>query len=278
MYTQHELNQKITAIHQFILAKLPHNVDLKLGIILGSGLGELVDSIEEKIVIPYKDIPHLPLSTAPGHAGNLVIGKLANTWVMVMQGRLHVYEGYSPIEATLLIRAMKLLGIDRLFITCAAGGLNLNFSAGQIMLIRDHINLSGVNPLVGENLTNFGPRFPVMFDVYTPQLINLAQQTALKLNLQVQTGVYAGILGPAYATRAELQFLINNGCDAIGMSVVHEAMIAAHSGMEILGLAAITDMALPYGGHSHASGEEVVSSGKKIQAQFMQLLMAIIAN
>jgi purine-nucleoside phosphorylase len=278
MQTGQELNNKINAIHQFILTKLPNQINLELGIILGSGLGQLVDGVEQKIVIPYQEIPHLPISTAPGHAGNLVIGKLSGKWVMVMQGRLHVYEGYSPIDATLLIRVMKLLGIGKLVITCAAGGLNTNFKAGQIMLISDHINFSGANPLLGENLSNFGPRFPVMFDVYTPRLITLAQQVALQLNFHLNVGVYAAILGPAYATRAELQFLINNHCDAIGMSVVHEAMIAAHSEMEVLGLAAITDMALPYSGHGHSSGDEVVSSAKRIQAQFKQLLLAVIAS
>ena len=275
MYDASTINQQINDMVKFIKTK--SNIVPELGMILGSGLGELTNDITDKITIPYKDIPHLPVSTAPGHAGNLILGTLGGKSCVVMQGRLHIYEGYSPIAATLLVRAMKYLGVSTLFITCAAGALNNTFKAGDIMLINDHINFSGTNPLLGENLTNFGPRFVGMFDVYTPELRVLASNIAVANNIHLCQGIYAAILGPAYATRAELQFLINNHCDAIGMSVVHEAMIAAHSGMKILGLAAITDMALPYASH-HATEQEVIESGKRTQVKFKKLLLEIMTN
>lgn len=274
MFTSaNDLNHKVNDILDFIRSKI--TVKCELGMILGSGLGELVNQIEDAVTISYKDIPHLPSSTAPGHSGNLIFGKIQGKSVVVMQGRLHVYEGYSPIEATLLVRVMKLLGVKDLIITCAAGGLNDLFTAGDIMLITDHVNFSGTNPLVGENLDNFGPRFIGMFDIYTKKLQTLATQEALDLKIKLCSGVYAAILGPMYATRSELQLYIDSNCDAIGMSVVHEAIIAAHAGINILGLAAITDMALPYSNH-HATGEEVIESGKKIQGNMIKLLNNII--
>ncbi len=273
MNNANTLNQQITDIVNHISSRITHKP--QFGMILGSGLGELVNDIEDKIVIPYKDIPHLPVSTAPGHAGNLVLGKLGGKDFMIMQGRLHIYEGYSSQIATVLVRAMKLIGVGTLFITCAAGGLNNSFNAGDIMLINDHFNFSGTNPLIGENLNNFGVRFPGMFDIYTPELRDLALSVATHNHIRLCSGVYAAILGPAYATRFELQFLINNHCDAIGMSVVHEATIAAHCGMKILGLAAITDMALPYATH-HATEQEVINSGKQSQAKFKTLILEIL--
>ncbi|MFN8770118.1 MAG: purine-nucleoside phosphorylase [Neisseriaceae bacterium] len=269
-----DINNKIMDITNFILSKSDHKAEF--GLILGSGLGEsLANTVEDKTVIPYKDIPHLPNSTAPGHAGNLILGKLGGRNFIIMQGRLHIYEGHSPADATLLIRAMKLLGVEKLFITCAAGGLNGSFNVGDIMLITDHINFSGTNPLIGENLNNFGARFPSMFDIYTPELQEIAYQAAKNININLCRGVYASILGPLYATRAELQFLINNHCDAIGMSVVQEAIVAAHSGMQILGLAAITDMALPYSVH-HATQDDVLNAAYNNQTKFKFLILEII--
>jgi purine-nucleoside phosphorylase len=270
-----DINNKIYDIINFINSKV--SIKLDLGMILGSGLGDLVNQVTDKIIIPYEQIPHLPSSTAPGHSGNLIFGKFNNKNIMVMQGRLHVYEGHDPKDATLLVRVMKLLGINNVIITCAAGGLNNTFMAGDIMLITDHINFSGTNPLVGENLNNLGPRFVGMFDIYTKRLQQLAYETALELKISLKNGIYAAILGPTYATRAELQFYINHNCDAIGMSVVHEAIVSAHCGMNILGLAAITDMALPYADH-HATGEEVIESGKKIQANMIRLLNNIVPH
>lgn len=276
MLSANALNQQIDDIVEFITSK----VDIKpqIGLILGSGLGAVADSIngEAQTKIPYSDIPHIPVSTAPGHAGNLIIGKLGGKNVIAMQGRLHLYEGNTPQAATILVRAMKRLGVETLIITAAAGGLNHNFSAGEIMLITDHINFTGQSPLTGQNLSNFGPRFCNMFDIYTKELQILARQIALKNHLQLFQGVYASIAGPQYGTRSELQMLINHNCDAIGMSVVPEAIVAAHSSMKILGLAGITDMALPHATH-HATEEEVVIAGKKL-ADKMKLLISEILH
>lgn len=273
------INQQIDDIVEFIKSKV--NIQPQIGLILGSGLGVVADSIDGEMTKPYtkisyKDIPHIPASTAPGHAGNLVIGQLGGKNVIAMQGRLHLYEGNTPQTATLLVRVMKKLGVEVLFITAAAGGLNYHFKAGQIMLITDHVNFTGQSPLTGENLSNFGPRFCNMFDIYTDHLQELTKKTALKNQIPLCQGVYAAIPGPQYATRAELRWLINNNCDAIGMSVVLEAIVAAHARMKILGLAAITDMALPYAVH-HATEEEVVIEAKKT-AEKMRILITEIAR
>jgi len=266
------LNQKIDDIVEFILKKA--KIQPQIGLVLGSGLGAIANDIEADLIIPYSEIPHIPESTAPGHSGNLVIGKLAGKNFIAMQGRLHLYEGYSPQTATLLIRVMKKLGVNTLFITAAAGGLNYHFHTGEIMLITDHINFSGHTPLLGENLSNFGPRFPVMFDIYTESLQKIAKRAAIDNRIQLCQGVYAGILGPQYATRAELNFLIQNKCDAIGMSVVQEAIIAAHCNMQILGLAAITDMALPYTLH-HATELEVVEQANLAKERVRTLITEV---
>jgi purine-nucleoside phosphorylase len=267
------LSQKIQEITQFLQDKITQKP--QIGLILGSGLGELVNSIQDKIVIPYTEIPHLPRASAPGHAGNLILGKIGNKQFITMQGRFHLYEGHSPQNATILVRVMKNLGVNTLFITCAAGSLNREYNAGDIMLITDHFSLFGASPLTGANLDEFGPRFPGMFDIYTENLQKIAIEVATKEQIRLNKGVYGLISGPAYATRTELQALINNGCDAVGMSVTHEATVAAHANMQILGLAALTDMALPYANH-HANENEVIEMGKKISIKFKTLIMGII--
>lgn len=266
-----QIDNIVTIISKYV------NKDNKpqIGMILGSGLGDIIQNVKNPIIIPYKDIPGVPVSTAPGHAGNLVFGELYGKQLVIMQGRLHTYEGHSPQESTVLIRAIQKIGVKTLIITCAAGGLNHQFNQGDLMLLTDHINFSGVNPLVGANLDEFGPRFPGMFDIYTPKLQAIAIKSALKLGITLQKGIYAGILGPAYATRAELQFYINNNCDAIGMSVIGEAFVAAHGNMQILALAAITDMALPYA-VSHANGNEVVEAGKQISSKLTSLIKEVL--
>lgn len=267
------LSQKIKVITQFLQGKMTHKPEI--GLILGSGLGDFINNIENKITIPYTDIPYLPKVSAPGHAGNLILGTIGNKQFITMQGRFHLYEGHSPQKATMLVRVMKNLGVDTLFITCAAGSLNREYNAGEIMLITDHFSLFGASPLAGANLNEFGPRFPGMFDIYTPSLQKTALEVATKEQIRLNKGVYGLLPGPAYATRTELQALINNGCDAIGMSVTHEAMVAAHAGMKILGLAALTDMALPDSSH-HADENEVIEMGKKISLKFKALIMEII--
>ena len=230
------------------------------GMILGSGMGAMAEEVENATVIPYSEIPHFGESTAPGHAGNLVLGTLSGKAVVMMQGRLHTYEGYSQQQVTQPVRLMKALGAHTLVVTCASGGLHYNHKAGDLMLIRDHINYTGSNPLVGHNSDDDGPRFPVMFDAYTPALREVAHQTALEENIRLHEGIYCGITGPVFFTQAELRILMKWGADAIGMSTVPEVIMAVHQGMKVLGLALISDIAIPDTGH-HASGEEVLRVG-----------------
>ncbi len=248
-----------------------------VGMILGSGLGELAQDVEDATVIPYGDIPNFTVSTAPGHAGNLVFGRLSGQDVMLMQGRLHTYEGYSQQQVTFPVRAMKAMGCGTLVVTCASGGLNKAFKGGDIMLISDHINLTGSNPLIGPNDPDVGPRFPVMFDAYRPELRALALQAASSQGIRLQEGVYAGIQGPVFFTRAELRYLQIIGADALGMSTVPETIVAVHSGMKVLGLALISDLALPDATH-HATEQDVLDTVYKTAKVFRGLVKEILAT
>ncbi len=263
----------LSAIAGHVLAQSA--VKPEYGIILGSGLGSLAESAQNAQVIPYAEIPHFPLSTAPGHAGNLVTGQLGGKNVVMMQGRFHTYEGYTQQQVTLPIAVMKAMGVHTLIVTCASGGLNYNFAAGDLMLIRDHINFTGSNPLIGPNDDDLGPRFPVMFDAYSPALRQVAHQVALKQGLRLHEGVYCGITGPAFFTPAELRMLMQWGCDAIGMSVVPEVIMGVHRGLKILGLALISDMAIPDTGH-HATGDEVLRVVRESSAKFSRLLVSVL--
>ena len=214
----------------------------RVGIILGSGLGGIADEIENKVEIPYREIPHFACSTAPGHKGQLVCGTLNGAYVLCMQGRLHYYEGHSMQSILFPIRVMKLLGIETLIVTNAAGGVNLDFRAGDLMLIEDHINFLP-NPLIGPNDAEFGPRFCDMTYTYTPALRELAQQTAQKMNISLRHGVYMAVTGPNFETPAEIRAFRTLGADAVGMSTVPEALVAAHCGMTVTGVSCITNMA-----------------------------------
>jgi len=247
----------------------------EIGIILGTGLGTLADHIENRIIIDYKDIPQFPVSTVEGHAGRFIFGDLEGKKVLAMQGRFHYYEGYSMKEVTLPIRVMKKLGIDILILTNACGGLNEAFSPGDLMLIKDHINLMGDNPLIGPNLSEFGPRFPDMSQVYNPQFIEICKNIASKLNINIQEGVYAAISGPYYLSKAELRMLIKIGADAVGMSTVPEAIAARHCNIKILGLSCITDMAIPDTLVS-LTHEEVLRVAELTKPQFINLLKQFI--
>lgn len=260
---------------EFIKSKT--NLNPEYGLILGSGLGELGDEVEEKVVISYKDIPHFMESTAPTHAGNLVIGKLAGKTVLVMQGRMHLYEGYESKDVTLPVRVMQKMGIKTLIATCASGGLNRNFKAGDLMLIKDHLNFMSANPLTGPNDNDMGTRFPVMFDCYTPSLREVAKKAALENKIYLHEGTYFAIPGPVFFTRAELRYAIQSGGDAIGMSMVQEVIAAAHSGMKVLGIANITDMALPDAEH-HSTEAEILATAKKSGPVFRQLIKAILSG
>ncbi|GAI17283.1 unnamed protein product, partial [marine sediment metagenome] len=212
--------------------------------ILGTGLGRLAEDIEEKEIIPYSEIPNFPVSTVQSHSGNLVLGKLGNKEVVAMQGRFHYYEGYSLKEVTFPVRVMKKLGADTIIISNAAGGMNRFFKRGDLMLITDHINLFGDNPLIGPNDEELGPRFPDMSEAYSQKLIELAKKVALKEKIRLREGVYVGLTGPTLETPAEYRFLISIGADAVGMSTVPEVIVANHMGMKVLGISCITDLAI----------------------------------
>jgi purine-nucleoside phosphorylase len=267
--------QKIQESVEYIRSK--SSVQPRAGVILGSGLGPLAKEVTNATVIPYTEIPHFPTCTAPGHAGNLVLGELGGKPVVLMQGRFHTYEGYSQQEATYPVRVLKALGIDTLIVTCATGGLNYRFKAGDLMLIVDHINLTGSNPLVGPNDPDQGERFPVMFDAYRPELNALAHKVAVKEGFYLQEGVYAGITGPAFFTKAELRFLIKIGADTIGMSTVPEVIVATHAGIKVLGIGTITDMALPDSG-THATEAEVLAVAREAGPKLQRLITGVLAE
>lgn len=228
-----------------------------IGIILGSGLGSLVDIMEERTVIPYKEIPNFPQSHVEGHAGNLVIGRIGQEIIAAMQGRFHYYEGFTMKEVTYPIYVMKLLGIENLIVTNACGGINRDFVPGDLMLLTDYINMLGNNSLIGENDERFGVRFPDMSEAYSRELMQKAERTAERLGLSYQKGVYAIFSGPCYETAAEIRAYERLGADAIGMSTVPETIAANYLGMKVLGIACITNMAtgLAKTKHSH---EEVM--------------------
>jgi purine-nucleoside phosphorylase len=217
----------------------------RIGIILGTGLGGLVEKINIKNIVEYKSIPYFPVSTVEGHAGRLIHGDLSGKEILVMQGRVHFYEGYSLAKVTFPIRVMKKLGIEILIISNAAGGLNPLFSAGDVMVINDHINFTGQNPLIGPNLAEFGPRFPDMSAVYDQNLIALFEEAALEKKVKINKGVYVGVIGPSLETPAETRFLRMMGADAVGMSTIPEVIVAAHCGLRILGISAISNINLP---------------------------------
>jgi purine-nucleoside phosphorylase len=247
----------------------------ELGVILGSGLGAFADLIEEKQVIPYKDIPHFPTSTVEGHAGQLVFGKAAGRKVVVMQGRFHYYEGYTMHEVTFPIRVMQVLGVTGLVVTNAAGGINTDFHPGDLILIKDHLNLMGDNPLRGVNLSNLGPRFPDLSEAYNKDWRQKALVVAKELGMILQEGVYAAMSGPYYETPAEIRFLRASGADMVGMSTVPEVIVANHGGMRVLGISCVTNMAagiLP----QKLSHAEVMETAGRIEKQFVRFVQALV--
>lgn len=253
-----------------------------IGLILGSGLSPLAAEIAGATDIPYGDIPHFPVSGVEGHAGRLVMGELAGKSVLVMQGRTHFYEGYSVQHITLPVRTMQLLGVKTLIVTNAAGGVNPNFQAGNLMLITDHINMLGFggnNPLRGPNLAELGPRFPSMTHAYSQRLLKLARQVAADLNLTLQTGVYVCLAGPAFETPAEIRFLHTIGADAVGMSTVPEVIVANHGGLEVLGISTITNVAIhDPSSEAETTHEEVLETGQIVGPKLMALLKGVVAR
>jgi purine-nucleoside phosphorylase len=238
-----ELRQQIQEATSVLRQKT--RIEPEIGVILGTGLGGLAEEIEKEAVISYTEIPHFPVSTVESHAGRLIFGHLGGKRVMAMQGRFHYYEGYTMKQITFPVRVMKALGCHTLVVSNACGGLNPLFSAGDLMIITDHVNLLGDNPLIGPNDDNLGPRFPDMSEPYTTALIALAEQVALEEKLRVQKGVYVALPGPNLETRAEYRFLRYIGADVVGMSTAPEVIVAVHANMRVLGISVITDSCLP---------------------------------
>ena len=250
----------------------------KIAIILGSGLGSLADSLENPVFISFNDLPHWPVSTVPGHAGRLVIGKLEGQSVMVMQGRIHFYEGYTMQQVTLPIRVMQRLGIETLVVTNAAGGVNPEFMPGDLMLITDHINfvgLAGFNPLFGPNVDELGPRFPDMSQAYDRELIKLARLAATESSVELREGIYIGLSGPSFEGPADLRFLRLIGADAVGMSTVSEVTVARHGNTRVLGISGISNKA-NLDGSSITTHEEVLEAGRVIAPKMERLIRSIL--
>jgi len=250
----------------------------KIAIILGSGLGHLADLVDGGIYVPYRDIPHWPQSTIPGHVGRLVAGKLAGKPVLVMQGRAHYYEGYPMGQLTLPIRVMQRLGIGQIIVTNAAGAINPDFSAGDVMLITDHINLvgmTGLNPLRGPNLSEFGERFPDMSQAYDRELMSICRDVAKQESITLREGVYAWLSGPSFESPADLRFLRTGGADAVGMSTVPEVIVARHGKTRVLGLSGISNKA-NLDGSTITTHEEVLEAGKVLVPKLSALVLGTL--
>lgn len=243
----------------------------KVAVILGSGLGEFADALEEKQVIPYFELPHFPAASVQGHAGRLVLGKLDGQPVAAMQGRVHFYEGYAPWQVAFPTRVLCALKIKTLVVTNAAGGINLSFKVGDLMTITDHLNLTGWNPLVGSNDERFGPRFPDMSRTYDPELQKLLHGCATQDGVALRQGVYVGLSGPSYETPAEIRMLRQLGGDAVGMSTVPEVITAAHMGVKVAGISCITNLAAGIGDGA-LSHDEVSETANKVKHVFGRLL------
>ena len=266
---------KIREAVSFLQSKIPFPP--KVGLITGTGLGDLTRNVEVHVRIPYQEIPHFPVSTIVGHKGTLVMGRLGTRPVMAMEGRFHVYEGYSPEEVVFPVRVMASLGAEFLFISSAAGGLNPLFEPADIMAVTDHINLTGRNPLIGPNLDSLGPRFPDMSQVYDPVLIDMARQKAKELGIDLKQGAYVGILGPSLETPAETRFLRMAGADAVGMSTVLEVIAAVHCGLRVMAIVAITNVNLP-DRMKKISIEEVIATAGKAGAKLAPVLEGVISS
>jgi purine-nucleoside phosphorylase len=267
------LKNQITEAVEFIRTK--SDAKPGIGIILGTGLGGLVKEIKKEVVIDYADIPHFPVSTVESHHGKLIFGTLAGKKVVAMQGRFHLYEGYSLKQVTFPVRVMNFLGVESILVSNAAGALNPLFHKGDVMLISDHINLLGDNPLIGPNDDELGPRFPDMSEAYSKDLIALAEDAALDLKIRVQKGVYAAMQGPNFETKAEYRFLRTIGADAVGMSTVPEDIVAVHMGMNVLGFSILTDECFP-DALKPASLEDVLKVAAKAEPRMTAIMKEVV--
>lgn len=261
------------AAAQFVLQRT--RLRPKIGLVLGSGLGAFADALTDACAVPYSEIPSFPQSTAIGHAGRLVVGKAGDVAVAAMQGRVHQYEGYSAQQVAFPIRVFGRMGIRAVILTNAAGGINRSYSQGALVLIRDHINLQGTNPLVGPNEERFGVRFPDMTHAYCKQYREIAREAAAKLDLPLHEGIYAALLGPSYETPAEIEYLRRIGADLVGMSTVAEVIAARHMGINVLAISCVTNMAAGILDQplSHA---EVMETGERVRGIFEALLKAVL--
>lgn len=267
---------KIQSAAEYIRAQVSFRPTL--GLVLGSGLGDYADTLEDAVRIPYAQIPNFPVPSIPGHTGALVFGRKCGQEVVVMQGRIHYYEGLPQRQITLPIRVLAALGVKTVVLTNACGGVNLNFRPGDLMLISDHINLSGDNPLIGPNLDAFGPRFPDMSDLYTASLRRAIKQAAEKEGIALQEGVYGMYSGPNYETPAEIRMYRTLGADTVGMSTVPEALVAGHCGLKVVGISCITNMAagiLPVK-LSHAEVTETANRVSKTFSRLIDLIITVI--
>ncbi len=255
--------------------KSKSDIQPQIGVVLGTGLGGLADRIQAAVTIPYGEVPHFPVSTVTSHVGRLLFGNLGGKRVMAMQGRFHYYEGYEPKEITFPIRVMAAMGVKTLLISNAAGGLNPIFQPGDLVLISDHINLTGQNPLRGDNVEEWGPRFPDMTEPYSRELIQMAEEAAEDLNIKVHRGVYVGVAGPSMETAAETRFLRFIGADSVGMSTIPEVIVAVHAGLRVLGLSVITNVNIP-DDYQPAPIEQVIATAKGAEPQLVRLVEEIL--
>lgn len=267
------MKQKINETAQYILSHT--TLRPKTAIILGTGLGQLATQIEDAQSIPYREIPNMPVSTVEGHSGKLIFGKLGGKEIMAMQGRFHFYEGYNMKEVTFPVRVMKACGIETLFVSNAAGGMNSSFRIGDLMIIDDHINLFPEHPLRGKNDPELGVRFPDMHEAYDQQLIALAEKIAAEKNIHLQKGVYVGTQGPTFETRAEYRYFRTIGGDAVGMSTVPEVIVARHAGIKVFGISVITDLG-GFGVPVAATHEEVQEAANAAQPLMTTIMSEMI--
>ena len=247
----------------------------KLAIVLGSGLGDFANDLKDSVAIPYSKIPHFPQSTAIGHAGRLVVGKIGDLTIAAMQGRVHQYEGYNVKQAAFPVRVFGRLGLKAIILTNAAGGINAGYGAGALVLMTDHINLQGANPLTGPNEERFGPRFPDLTEAYDLRFRNLAKEEAKKLKITLHEGVYAALAGPSYETPAEIRYLRTIGADLVGMSTVPEVIVARHMGIRVMAISCVTNMAAGLSGQT-INHEEVLEIGRRVRGTFLSLLGAVM--
>lgn len=249
----------------------------EIGLILGSGLGVIADLVDNAKVVPYDQIPHFPVSTVEGHAGELLLGTIQGKHVLLMKGRFHMYEGYDVDVVSFPVRVMKQLGVQTLLVTNAAGGVNTSYEVGDLMLIKDHINFTSRNPLIGPNFNELGVRFPDMSEAYSRKLRQIAKDVAKEQGLKLQEGVYIGLLGPSYETPAEIRMIRTLGADAVGMSTVSEVIVARHAGMNVLGFSCISNMAAGILDQP-LSHEEVMETTERVKPKFLKLILGIVAK